>query len=93
MHYAKVDKNRTDYAFPTKQKNNPTDSTDKKSRKRDCHWDSFLVKNNSVNFIVLTVDATHRPVEFFLFCMLGLQTTFIMEDNGIKILVYNGRNG
>ena len=25
----------------------------------------------------------------FSICMLGLRTTFIMEDNGFKILVYN----
>ena len=38
------------------------------------------------NYIVVTVGAMHRPVDFFSICMLGLRNTFIMEDNGIKIL-------
>ena len=38
--------------------------------------------------IVVTVDTTHRMSNFHI-CMLGLRTTFIMEDNGFKILVYN----
>ena len=45
--------------------------------------------------IVVTVDATHRPVDFLhLHAGIGeLRTTFIMEDSGFKILVYNLRNG
>ena len=42
--------------------------------------------------IVVIVDATHRPVVFF-HLHAGIEDVFIMEDNGVKIFVYNLRNG
>ena len=42
--------------------------------------------------IVITVDAMHQPVEFFRLHAGIADYTFIMEDNGVKILFYNLRN-
>ena len=52
----------------------------------------FATVYHRIYCIVVTVDATQRPVDFSI-CMLGLRTTFIMEDNGFQILVYNLRDG
>ena len=41
-HNAKEDKNGSYSAFSTKQWRKPTDSTDKMTRKKDCHWDYFF---------------------------------------------------
>ena len=50
-HNAKKDRNRTYYFFPTKQWKEPTDSTAKKTRKRDRLSGYFLSKSASASFV------------------------------------------
>ena len=49
--------------------------------------------HTDVGSIVVTVLTLRPGLSNFSIYMLGLRTSFIMEDNGFKILVYNLRHG